>query len=65
MPQILSPPKEPRTKRVTFAGGFLPWQDPGGLRTEVHPILDASFPLQTLRVQLYRCLTCIIQSLQH
>lgn len=37
MTQILKPPKKPRTKRVSFAGGFLPWQDPGGLRTEVIP----------------------------
>ena len=35
MLQILTPPTEPRSKRVTFAGGFLHWQDPGGLRSEV------------------------------
>ena len=33
--QILEPPTGPRHKRVTFAGGFLHWQDPGGLRTQV------------------------------
>ena len=32
--QVLQPPEGPRHKRVTFAGGFLHWQDPGGLRTQ-------------------------------
>lgn len=33
--QVLKPARRPRKKMVSFAGGFLFWQDPGGLRSEM------------------------------
>ena len=33
--QILDPGEGPRTRKVTFAGGFSKWQDFAGIRTTV------------------------------
>lgn len=40
--QVLKPARKPRKKLVSFAGGFLFWQDPGGLRSEMRDLFQAS-----------------------
>jgi hypothetical protein len=38
--QVLKPARKPRKKMVSFAGGFLFWQDPGGLRSEMRTMFQ-------------------------
>ena len=47
MPQILEPGTGPRTRKVTFAGGFSKWQDFAGIRTMVRylPMISFTVPV--------------------
>lgn len=38
--QVLKPARRPRKKMVSFAGGFLFWQDPGGLRSDMRDLFQ-------------------------
>ncbi len=38
--QVLKPARRPRKQLVSFAGGFLFWQDPGGLRSEMRDMFQ-------------------------